>query len=385
MSRLWTRRPLAAGCLLLLCAAGAAAPQSPTIYVAFGDSITEGVGDEEGGGYPPRLEGLLIARGRNADVRNRGKAGETTVDGLTRINSVLAEGGDVLLLMEGTNDLPHNISPETIAFNLDEMAKRGERAGMVVGVATVIPRSPVANVDRENILTQQLAETIRDMAGTSERALPDPFEEFITTPNLYQDFYSHDPDDPVGHPNARGYDKLAHVFFDLIVGVDSVPPVTGITRPQVGRTQVRPNVRIRMDVWDFGSGIDVQASDMLINGQVVAGASATGNATRLRFEYSPPQPFTGLVQVGLRSRDRASPANTVDRVVSSFRVSGGVLPGDVDDDGRVDGVDLVLLGRSFGATANQVRYLAEADFNRDDVVDGDDLAILASNFGEGAS
>ena len=55
----------------------------------------------------------------------------------------------------------------------------------------------------------------------------------------------------------------------MIVGVDTVPPVTGITRPQVGRTQVRPNVRIRMDVWDFGAGIDVQASEMLINGSVV--------------------------------------------------------------------------------------------------------------------
>jgi lysophospholipase L1-like esterase len=367
----------------VLGAASSAGPQSPTVYVAFGDSITEGTGDEEGGGYPPRLEALLLARGLNADVRNRGVAGETTVDGLARIDSVLAQGGDVLLLMEGTNDIPHNVSPETIAFNLDEIARRAERAGMDAVVASVIPRSPTANVDRENILTQQLAETIRDLAGTSDRELSDPFEEFITTPNYYQDFYNHNPDDPVGHPNARGYDKLARVFFDVIVGADSVPPVTGLTRPQVGRTQVRPNVRIRMDVWDFGTGIDVAATDMLINGVVVNDAAMDGNSQHLRFEYTPPQPFTGLVQIGLRSRDRATPANTVDRVVSSFRVAGAVTPGDVDEDGRVDGVDLILLGRSFGATANQVRYLPEADFNRDDVVDGDDLAILASNFGEG--
>jgi hypothetical protein len=138
-----------------------------------------------------------------------------------------------------------------------------------------------------------------------------------------------------------------------------------------------------MDVWDFGAGIDVAATDMLINGAVVNDAAMTGNARQLRFEYTPQQPFTGLVQIGLRSRDRATPPNTVDRVVSSFRVAGAVIQGDVDEDGRVDGVDLILLGRSFGATANQVRYLAEADFNRDDVVDGEDLAILASNFGEG--
>src|SRR5688572_24934952 len=160
------RRALAAGCFFALWVATAARPQSPTVYVAFGDSVTEGVGDEEGGGYPPRLEALLIARGRNADVRNRGVAGETTVDGLARIDSVIAQGGDVMLIMEGTNDLPHNVSPETVAFNLDEMAKRVERAGMDAVNATVIPRSPIANVDRENILTQHLAETIRDMAGT---------------------------------------------------------------------------------------------------------------------------------------------------------------------------------------------------------------------------
>jgi lysophospholipase L1-like esterase len=383
MKELRARRAFAAGCVLLLCAAAVAGPQSPTIYVAFGDSITEGVGDEEGGGYPPRLEALLVARGRNDDVRNRGVAGETTVDGLARIDSVLAQGGDVLLLMEGTNDLPHNVSPETIAFNLDEMASRAELAGMDVVIATVIPRSPTANVDRENILTQQLAETIRDLAGTSDRELADPFEEFITVPNYYQEFYSKDPDDPVGHPNARGYDKLARIFLDVIVGTDSVPPVTGFTRPQVGRTQVRPSVTIRMDVWDFGAGIDVAATDMLINGVVADGASMEGNARRLRFEYNPPQQLSGLVQIGLRSRDRATPANTVDRVVSSFRVAGAVIQGDVDEDGRVDGVDLVLLARSFGATANQVRYLPEADFNHDDVVDGDDLAILASNFGDG--
>jgi acyl-CoA thioesterase-1 len=373
----------AAGFLVALCAAAGASAQT-TIYVAFGDSITAGVGDEEGGGYPPRLEALLLARSQNVDVRNRGVSGETTVDGLARIDSVIAQGGDVMLIMEGTNDLPHNVSPETVAFNLAEMAERVERAGMDAVIATVIPRSPIANVDRENILTQQLAETIRDMAGTSERELVDPFEEFITTPNYYQEFYSKDPNDPVGHPNARGYDKLARVFLDVIIGADTVPPVTGITRPQVGRVGVRPNVRIRLDVWDFGAGIDVQASEMLINGAVATGASRDGNATRLRFEYGPPQPFTGLVQIGLRSRDRATPANTVDRVVSSFRVASEPLPGDVDEDGRVDGVDLVLLGRSFGATAAQARYIAEADFNRDEVVDGDDLAVLAMNFGDTA-
>lgn len=381
----WWRRPIAAAGALLayLAAPPPVDPQSPTVYVAFGDSITEGVGDEEGGGYPPRLEALLLARNRNADVRNRGVAGESTAEGLTRIDTVLTQGGDVLLLMEGTNDIPKSISLESTAFNLGEMARKAEQAGLDVVIATVIPRSPFASVDDDNVLTQQFNEIVRDLAGTSGRALADPFEEFITTPDVFDQLYDDDPLDPVGHPNARGYDRLARVFQDVILGIDSMPPVTGLTRPQVGRTGVRPNVRLRMDVWDFGEGINQGETDLLINGSVVD-ASITGNSRLLRIEYGSPQPFTGLVEIGLRSRDRASPPNTVDRVVSWFRVAGEELEGDINADGRVDGVDLVLLARSFGATAAEIRYLPEADFNRDEVVDGEDLAVLASHFGESA-
>jgi acyl-CoA thioesterase-1 len=367
---------------VVVLAARAAPAAAQTVYVAFGDSITEGVGDEEGGGYPPRLEALLVARGMNADVRNRGLSGEDTAGGLTRIDSVLAQGGDVLLLMEGTNDIPKNISIETSAFNLGEMARKAEQRGLDVIIGTIIPRSPFAHVDRENHLTQQLNEAIRDLAGTTGRELADPFEEFVTTPDYFDQLYDDNPNDPVGHPNARGADRLARIFLDVILGVDSVPPVTGITRPQVGRTQVRPNVRFRMDVWDFGAGIEVPTTEMLVNGSVVS-ASRDGNSQRVRFEYSLQQQYTGLVQIGLRSRDRATPANVVDRVVTSFRVAGSELTGDLDSSGRVDGVDLVVFARAFGATAAEIRYLQEADFNNDDVIDGDDLAVLAMNFGEG--
>ena len=41
----------------------------------------------------------------------------------------------------------------------------------------------------------------------------------------------------------------------------------------------------------------------------------------------------------------------------------------------------MLLGRAFGATAAESRFLDDADFNSDDVIDGDDLAVLAANFG----
>ncbi|HJS36702.1 MAG TPA: GDSL-type esterase/lipase family protein, partial [Burkholderiales bacterium] len=111
--------------LLVACAALAAcgdaaklAPLAPdAVVLAFGDSITFGTGDDTTRaelGYPPRLEALLVQRGRSAVVINAGVPGETTMEGVSRINSVLDPGGEVLLLMEGTNDIGNRVPIETV-------------------------------------------------------------------------------------------------------------------------------------------------------------------------------------------------------------------------------------------------------------------------------
>jgi hypothetical protein len=87
--------------------------------------------------------------------------------------------------------------------------------------------------------------------------------------------------------------------------------------------------------------------------------------------------------VGLRTRDLATPtANVFDRDVARVLIAGTVvLEGDLDRDGRVDGRDLVELGRRFGARQGDPLYLARADINGDTLIDGTDLARLAANFG----
>ena len=103
--------------------------QTPRKYLAFGDSITFGVGDNPERarlGYPPRLENMLQTAGVSATVLNFGEPGENTTEGITRIDSVLAQGGagDVLILMEGTNDISRKISLETTLFDLEAMARK---------------------------------------------------------------------------------------------------------------------------------------------------------------------------------------------------------------------------------------------------------------------
>lgn len=57
---------------------------------------------------------------------------------------------------------------------------------------------------------------------------------------------------------------------------------------------------------------------------------------------------------------------------------------DMDNSGRVDGMDLALLMFYFGKTESEYgsnSLKVNPDLNRDKIVDGEDLVILASHFG----
>jgi lysophospholipase L1-like esterase len=357
-------------------------------YLAFGDSITFGVGDNPGRartGYPPRLQTLLLEAGVNAMVVNDGMSGEKTPEGLTRFNTMVlpqAKSGDVLILMEGTNDINKAIDLETTIFNLEAIANNAEDHGLGVIHATVIPRPPDAKHDSDNLLTDQLNGRIRNLAGLRGRREADPNEAFRNLPNLFGGFYSNDPDDHVGHPNAAGYDILAQVFFNVIQGIDTVSPVPGIISPVDGAANVKPDAAIQVDVWDFGRGIDLANTFLLVNGQPVT-ATPQGTTLHATLTYTSTTPLSGTVTVGLRSRDLATPPNTIDRQIARFTVQGATaLQGDINQDGRVDGADLVLFGLHFGALRGETNYNAAADFNNDGRIDGLDLAVLAASFGQ---
>lgn len=361
--------------------------QASRKYLAFGDSITFGVGDDPARaekGYPPRLQLLLRAAGANITVENHGEGGEKTPEGLTRLSrDVLprAVPGDVLLLMEGTNDINQSIDLETTIFNLEAMAGNAEDRGLSVIHATVIPRPPTAKVDADNVLTDQLNGRIRNMAGVRGRGLADPNEVFRNLPNVFGGFYSSDPTDRVGHPNAAGYDILARVFFNVIQGIDAVSPVPGPILPVNGARNVKPDATIQVDVWDFGAGIDLANTFLLVNGQPVT-AIPQGTTRRATLVYQSPTPLSGTVTVGLRSRDLAAIPNTIDRTVGRFTVQGAnIIQGDLNQDGRVDGADLIRFGLRFGALLGDANYDNAADFNDDSRIDGLDLAVLAGNFG----
>ena len=356
-------------------------------HIAFGDSITDGFGDPEGTGYVRRLKRILEKEtDDDIEILKSAIPGEETSEALSRISSALAGGGDTLLLMEGTNDVTAisqgRVSLETVIQNLDSLAVTAERRGFEVIHATIFPRSPKALRDSNNLRTQFLTWEIRALAYQKKRRLVDIYEAF--DPEIVEDafeLYYFQDIDPVGHPSADGYERIARTFADVMTEVDNVPPVIGTFFPGPLPSEIPPDIEIRVPVYEplGASGIDMKSSTMLINGRP-AGES-NGNRRRLEFVFSDAESIGCKVVLGIRSEDRANPENTMDRLLAIYNVTGrSVLAGDVDFDCRVDGFDLVSFAWGFGTQAGDDRYQRRFDLNTDGFVDGDDLAILAKNF-----
>lgn len=375
--------------LTALLVAGFALPahaQDGTAYVAYGDSITSGTGDTEPegqqAGYPIRLEQLL---GGGVSVVNRGQPGGTTIELVNDFDQeALPFAGDVLLLMAGTNDTSREFAPEDTIANLNTMARRANNFGISTVHATIIPRWPEARVDVENDRTANLSGRIRDLAGRNGRQLVDIFETYWVEPDRFALYYADRSaiGDKVGHPNPMGYDVIAQAFADVIEGVDSVSPVPGFMNPEPGEKRVGRNQSIQVDLWDFGQGINEESIQMRVNGQAVT-PTTTPNGRRISLNYNPPGSLLGMVRVAVRASDSATPPHTIDReLVRFFTVQTQFPTGDINRDGRVDGKDLAVLGRSFGQDANAGQEVdRDADLNEDGVIDGTDLAILIDNFG----
>lgn len=307
----------------------AVAEAQTTLFAAFGDSITEGINfDElcfcqcrEECGYPRRLEEFLDGVGLSSTLSNRGRGGETTAMGLGRFDTMLEieSASDVLLMMEGTNDIGR-ISHETTLFNLAEMAERTEAAGLEAVHATLIPRYPNALEDADNVVNEKLARDIRDMAYENGRRLIDPFDAFINTPGVFVTHYAEVTEDPVGHPNAYGYDQLARVFFNVIRERDVFPPVVGSAEPERSTQEVPAYAPIRFTLYDFGAGVDLAATRVLVGGSEVS-YTATGDPGAYEITYLPTTPLPTSVVVWVVSQDLESPPNGMTDEVTRFTVA----------------------------------------------------------------
>lgn len=186
--------------LLGLAACNRAPPSLPPlgaddVVLAFGDSITYGVGAASGAQTYPEVLAQLIGR----PVVRDGVPGEVTAQGLARLPASLDEyRPKLLLLCLGGNDMLHDLDPAATAANLREMVKLARSHGVaVVLIAVPKPR-----------LFGGAAEVYRSVA----EELDVPLEDKVLVDVLGDNRYKSD----LIHPNALGYRKIAQALADLL-------------------------------------------------------------------------------------------------------------------------------------------------------------------------
>jgi acyl-CoA thioesterase-1 len=100
--------------------------------VAFGDSLTAGLGVSLSESYPAQLETLLKEKYPNIRVINMGVSGETTSGGLDRVDFVLQQKPSLVLLGLGANDMLRGTPPLTTKQNLSTIITRFKEADVAV-------------------------------------------------------------------------------------------------------------------------------------------------------------------------------------------------------------------------------------------------------------
>lgn len=105
------------------------------VIVAFGDSLTAGLGVAAAEGYPAVLEQKIKEAGYSYQVVNSGVSGETTAGGLRRVDWVLRSRPEIVLLELGANDGLRGLDPIQTEKNLSAIIERFQKEGVVVILA----------------------------------------------------------------------------------------------------------------------------------------------------------------------------------------------------------------------------------------------------------
>jgi acyl-CoA thioesterase I len=114
----------AVAALYLGMAGAAVASAAPIKILAFGDSLTSGYGLPPGEGFTDQLGQALKDQGVKATVINAGVAGDTTADGLSRLDWSLADDPTVVIVELGGNDALRGLDPAATKKNLDKILTR---------------------------------------------------------------------------------------------------------------------------------------------------------------------------------------------------------------------------------------------------------------------
>jgi acyl-CoA thioesterase-1 len=191
---------LPAALLLSLCACTQDEPRLPALphaasLLAFGDSLTSGVGAGTGQDYPSQL-----ARITGFQIVNAGVPMEVTAEAVPRLAGLLEQNQpDLLILIHGGNDLLRHYPPEQTAENLKQMIAEARNWGIRV-VMLGVPKPAVFGLSSAEFY-DEVAKATQTPIDTA--ALPSILSDNALKSDLV-------------HPNNDGYRRLAEATAELL-------------------------------------------------------------------------------------------------------------------------------------------------------------------------
>ncbi len=160
-------------------------PTEGTSIVVFGDSLAEGVGADRG----KDISSLLSER-INQPIINLGVSGNTTADGLARVETLLQADPKVVIILLGGNDAIRRIPVEETFLNLKRIIEKINQSGAAV-ILVAEPGGLYGNQYEKEY--ERLAEELKTFY------IPNILSGIIGRPEFMSDYI---------HPNSTGYEMM---------------------------------------------------------------------------------------------------------------------------------------------------------------------------------
>ena len=163
------------------------------VVLAFGDSVTAGVGADPGYDYPSQLAELTGLKFVNAGV-----SGDTARQAGERLAPLLANHQPQLVIIElGGNDFLRQTQASRVKENLRAMIREALASGATVALVAV-PRLSLLRASVGALTDSPIYAELAEEEGVL--LVADIFSEVLSDSGLRADDI---------HPNARGYRQLA--------------------------------------------------------------------------------------------------------------------------------------------------------------------------------
>lgn len=191
--------------IIALAASASAAADDKMRVVVFGDSLTSGHMLRPEQAFPARLGRKLEEIGfQKVEVINMSVSGETSSGGLDRLNNVLIQKPDVVVLEIGANDVKNGVSPTLIYSNLANMLGTLLHKGIYV---ILVGMKAPPNMEME--YAQQVDDIYKKLVDFYRVPFyPFALEGVYGNPELnLADGY---------HPNAQGVDVMVENMYRLV-------------------------------------------------------------------------------------------------------------------------------------------------------------------------